>query len=379
MISWRVRDRWSPTMRVLARLGIFMLGLVLTLAAGEGMVRLLVSVLHREPLVVSDPAAGWTGKPGLRDTLKVYAGGVYQLSTDAQGRRAVLEPGREPPPSSKTLLLLGDSFVAGMGVADHETFAWLLAHELPLAVVNLGVIGYGTDQELLKLEGFLAAGSGVSGGEIVVLVFDNDFMDVQRAFEPYLARTKPRFSIAGGGDEGEAGPPRSSDQGQPSHEPEPKGVGDGEGLALVRGAYRLSPLDRLMDTSRLFWFLRSRLSLLRMPEDPPSAKGLDLVVCCLEAMRRATEAHGAHLHVLAHRRLRGLSPIDETLLRTFLDRAGAIDITDRVRGGAGPDPVGPDPVGPDGVHWSAEGHRRVASIIEEELQRCQGAPARLLE
>jgi hypothetical protein len=48
------------------------------------------------------------------------------------------------------VLMLGDSITFGSGVRDEETFCALMAQRYD--VVNLGVEGYGTDQELLKLE-----------------------------------------------------------------------------------------------------------------------------------------------------------------------------------------------------------------------------------
>lgn len=113
-----------------------------------------------------------------------------------------------------------------MGVDDDETFTWIIARELPLRVVNLGVLGYGTDQALLALEEYLAASPEIRVKEIVVLLFENDFLDVQRSVELYLARTKPRFRSRGG--------------------------------LLERSVYSLTPTDRLMDGSKLFWLLRSR-------------------------------------------------------------------------------------------------------------------------
>jgi hypothetical protein len=51
------------------------------------------------------------------------------------------------------VVMLGDSITFGYGVRDGETFSAVMESLAPpLEVVNLGVQGYGTDQELLKLE-----------------------------------------------------------------------------------------------------------------------------------------------------------------------------------------------------------------------------------
>ena len=62
---------------------------------------------------------------------------------------------------------------------DHEAFPWILAHEMPLNVVNLGVLGYGTDQELVSLEAYLEAHPALNVRDVVVFVAANDFTDVQ--------------------------------------------------------------------------------------------------------------------------------------------------------------------------------------------------------
>ena len=48
--------------------------------------------------------------------------------------------------------MLGDSITFGTGVGDDETFSHLLDALPDLEVLNLGVDGYGTDQELIRLE-----------------------------------------------------------------------------------------------------------------------------------------------------------------------------------------------------------------------------------
>jgi len=74
------------------------------------------------------------------------------------------------------LLFLGDSFVWGYDVEQHERFTDLLAERLPdWDIINVGVAGYSTDQEYLLLQKFLAR----FDPDIVFLVFctDNDMLD----------------------------------------------------------------------------------------------------------------------------------------------------------------------------------------------------------
>lgn len=93
------------------------------------------------------PVYGWTPRPAFRYTL---AGS--ETTVNGRGYR-----GREVPlnriPGRTRIVMLGDSITFGYGVRDDETFSAVLeAMDPRLEVVNLGVQGYGTDQELLKLE-----------------------------------------------------------------------------------------------------------------------------------------------------------------------------------------------------------------------------------
>jgi hypothetical protein len=116
------------------------------------------------------PDYGWTPRPSFRYTL---AGS--ETSINRLGYR-----GREYPPAHAPgrtrLVMLGDSVTFGFGVRDDETFSAVLESLDPgLEVVNLGVQGYGTDQELLKLrkEGLAYRPDGV----VLNVCLANDLLD----------------------------------------------------------------------------------------------------------------------------------------------------------------------------------------------------------
>ena len=54
--------------------------------------------------------------------------------------------------NNKGIAVLGDSFAMGWGVNDNETFSYLLEKKINRPVYNLGVSGYGTIRELVRLE-----------------------------------------------------------------------------------------------------------------------------------------------------------------------------------------------------------------------------------
>jgi len=167
-------------------------------ALGEAIARVLANVLNMPPIVASDEQTGWRGKAELHNVLKMYGNGQFRISTDSQGHRVSYTGQDTAAAGAPAMLLLGDSFVQGIGVADDETFAYHLARSLPFRIVNLGVAGYGTDQQLLRLEEYFAANPNETIESVVVLVFDNDFVEVQRAQDPFLGRSKPLFKVEDG-------------------------------------------------------------------------------------------------------------------------------------------------------------------------------------
>jgi hypothetical protein len=306
------------------------------LGLGEIAVRVSAAATHRVPLVVSDVHAGWALEPRLKDQIRAGDGGQYVISTDEEGHRITRRSDERSRAASASVILVGDSFVQGQSVDDQETFAWILAHEASLNVINLGVLGYGIDQELAGLNAFLDAHPRLEVRDIVVLVFDNDFIDVQVDYHPALGRSKPRFKLTGG--------------------------------ELDTAGYRRSLSDRLMDLSALYWLINSKRALFFKDREPDVAGGSEVILACTQAMKDTARRRGARLHLLAHRHLRGVKPFAESVWADFINRSDATDITPRLRA-----MKGANPLSYDGGHWSAAGHRLVASLLKERLEAASTA------
>src|SRR5437899_3035923 len=96
-----------------------------------------------------DPRLGWhhtAGSEGVFDRSPVFRTRVRINDKGLRGRDYPYErvAGR------RRILVLGDSFVFGYGVEQEEIFTTVLEGLLPATeVINAGVSGYGTDQELL--------------------------------------------------------------------------------------------------------------------------------------------------------------------------------------------------------------------------------------
>ena len=92
------------------------------------------------PFDVYDAVLGWKPRAGY------HRGGVR---TNSLGIRAEREFAFERPHGTSRVVIVGNSFMWGEGVANEHTFASRLDDLLPATeVINLGVHGYGTDQQL---------------------------------------------------------------------------------------------------------------------------------------------------------------------------------------------------------------------------------------
>lgn len=113
-----------------------------------------------------DAQLGWRNIPDWKSTTM-----GKPLTINSKGLRD-REYDWDKPPGMKRILVLGDSFTWGYGVADSEIFTEVLERELAggtqsWQVLNSGVSGWGTDQEYLFLnsEGFRYS------PDIVILAF----------------------------------------------------------------------------------------------------------------------------------------------------------------------------------------------------------------
>lgn len=140
------------TLRVLlglasTALALWVAGMVLQRGAGGAVRR-----AEGPPVAVHDPLLGWRLRPLARERHRTAEYDVA-VRVNAQGFRADRVYSEVPPTGVSRVVAVGNSFTYGQGVEAHEAFPALLERGLPATeVVNLGVAGYGTDQQLLMLE-----------------------------------------------------------------------------------------------------------------------------------------------------------------------------------------------------------------------------------
>ena len=306
--------------RFLARLA---LCVGLGLATAELGTRALVEhALGRGKIFHHDARLGWSVQPEL-DLVRTNADGEpWRVSTGPTGLRG---PHAFAPPPARRLLILGDSFAFGEGVDWEERFdALLLAEQPGWSAVNTGVMGYGTDQQLLaSAEHFdeLRAGDA-----LVLLTFVNDYWDLAR--RRHAARSKPWFELR-----------------------------DDE---LVHHAPSIGPLEVLRDTSQLCGLFIARLCPRNEhPDESALAQSAALYARLLERELTPLLARGVRVLIAHHGSHVGALPFDEAALHAQLRALGfeLLDLDpavgDRERSGA---------YLADG-HWNALGHARVARAL----------------
>jgi len=146
---------------------------------------------ERGKFCVYDPMLGWAGKPGVNTDFS-YVDCRHHVRQNAYGFRGA-EHGFART-AKRRIAVLGDSVVWGFGVEDGEIFTAVLEREMvpPAEVINLGVSGYGTDQEYLLWRSF---GSRFRPDEVILTItFENDLWN--NVVPSSYRYPKPVFSFA---------------------------------------------------------------------------------------------------------------------------------------------------------------------------------------
>lgn len=139
-----------------------------------------------------DNQLGWALLPNLDLIRNNHDGEPWHTRTDGQGIRG---PSTWSETADRRMLVLGDSFAFGEGVDIEDRFDSLIAERFPdLSIVNLGVMGYGTDQQAIKLRAW--KDDLHPGDFVLVLTYGNDFLDI--ASTAQSGRSRPWFSIEDG-------------------------------------------------------------------------------------------------------------------------------------------------------------------------------------
>lgn len=289
-------------------------------------------------------AYGWAPRPFGRARER-----GLETSLNARGQRGPEVP--EAHGARPRLLLLGDSTAFGYGVAEEQTYARRVdAAPNGFEVVNLGVLGYGPDQALLKLE---REGLAYAPDVVVMsLCVDNDFADARSPVYLYDGRhPKPYFTLEG-------------EQIRLHDEHLRLGARERLGLWLAgRSQLYLRALS-LVSAGGTVEAWRSRRDKLLADQDA----AVELVAALLERMGALSAEHKARFLVIAHPSKdsynRG-SALWDALHARLAGRVGTLDLAQgyRERGLRFSD-LALDPTG----HLSPAGHAAAAELLLRRLR-----------
>jgi hypothetical protein len=322
--------------------------MLLALLASEGVMRWIeprylverpeggLAQLHRYSEVY-----GWEPVPGVTASVD-----GQRTTVNDSGLRGAAHP-RARTGGRTRVMLLGDSVAFGYGVADEQTFAALLEAR-GYEVINLAVPGYGTDQELLRLERV-----GIAYAPDVLLLhfcLRNDFVDnASRKYFYDGLHPKPYFSV------------------------------EGDALVLHREHLYLSPVRRVS----LWLHGRSHLFTRLVGQPPPVdedwaarkaealrdvAHARDLTLRLVARVAKVAGHAGMPMTLVVHpgrREFREGSPwLDALKAAPALAGVPKVDMGERFRArGLSIQELTLDPIG----HLNAAGHRETASVLSSVL------------
>lgn len=177
------------------------LALLVSAAMTFGLVELGLRLIGFGPPSINtefDPHTGWRGQPKSRivnETSEFEA----EIELDALGLRDDFDSKKdaEKPVETFRVLCLGDSFVGGYTVNREHLFVDMLerawSKELRgIDVVNAGVQGYSTDQQLVWLQ---RHGADFAPDLVIAFPYENDIW--WNGQETYVGEPKPAFDEAG--------------------------------------------------------------------------------------------------------------------------------------------------------------------------------------
>ena len=268
--------------------------------------------------VPSDGELGWRYRPLARARHR-DDGFDVAIEINAHGFRDGPFEERSDRPR---IVALGDSLTFGWGVEAHEGFTSQLEERLAADVLNLGVSGYGTDQELLLWE---RQGRALRPRVVLLTVCANDLEEIARPAA--YGRSKPWFSLRDGA------------------------------LQLGGTARPASPFAEWSHLARSVqaWSVKRSTPPLGDAERP----GAEALQCALVArLAGEVQADGARLLVVIDGADAPASCLRSSTAWDLLDVRPALEVAARTA----PVRFATDP------HWTPHGHRAVAEAIASRLE-----------
>jgi lysophospholipase L1-like esterase len=337
---------------ILINLSLIIISTLFALFLSETALRLM----DLNPLYVSperdrfwkyDSLLGWAHQPGqegifetpqFRTVVRINENGLRDRGHSYERQNDV-----------ERILVLGDSFAWGYGVEESERFSQQLEKSLDVEVINAGVSGYSTDQELLW---YRNEGIKYETDLVVLVLAGNDVGDNDRQLVSTIYY-KPKFVI---------------EEGQPVliGYPVPKTSAQGRFIYSLsqRSALIYFLVQRYFDLISLYNEIKGNSNHANSPVSGINVERepFKLTIALLEEMRNVSESKQAKFVIVATDRWWN-SPSEETY-EDFIDTLqtkGFLVLDVEAMPGFDPGEM----LIPDDGHWSRAGHEFVAEKIKD--------------
>ncbi len=148
-------------------------------------------------IYIYDDILGWRMAPNIKEYAPPHLGfPQFVLQTNPDGFRIPHEAD-DIPLEKKRLAILGDSVCLGYGLKLEETVGKVIEtlSENKIISLNMSVVGYSTDQQLLVLERY---GKKYKPDYVLFCLFTNDITTLLDSYPTENGRGKPVFSLENG-------------------------------------------------------------------------------------------------------------------------------------------------------------------------------------
>ena len=256
---------------------------------------------------------------------------------------------------SERILVLGDSFAWGYGVEESERFSQLLEAELGVEVINAGISGYSTDQELLWYKN---EGIKYESDLVVLVIAGNDVGDNEQQLVSTIYY-KPKFVI-------------EDSQLILTNYPVPKTTPQGKFVYSLsqRSALAFFLVQRYFDLLSLYGKTKVDSDLVNSPVSSVNVESepFKLTIALIDEIRNIAESRKAKFMIVTTDRWWNYPTQDtyeDFVIR--LQNEGFVVLDVESVPGFDPEVM----IIPDDGHWNGDGHEFVANQVKDFIQRNQ--------
>ena len=340
---------------ILINLSLIIISILFALFLSEIALRLI----GLNPLYVSperdrfwkyDALLGWAHQPGQEGIFETpQFRTVVRINEKGLRDR---EHSYERQNDTERVLVLGDSFAWGYGVEESERFSQRLEDALDIEVINAGVSGYSTDQELLW---YRNEGIKYETDLVILVIAGNDVGDNDRELVNTIYY-KPKFVI----EEGQLVPtgypiPRTSLQGKFIYS------------LSQRSALAYFLIQRYFDFLSIYASVKDNSDHVDAPLSGVNVKKepFQLTIALIDEMRTIAESRDAKFMIVATDRWWNSSSEEtyEDFINT-LQTKGFLVLDVEAMPGFDPEEM----LIPKDGHWSEKGHEFAANWIKDLIK-----------